>query len=418
MYGDKFVYSTNRQNLELHGVDPKRLEQLRSEIRAMQLETEDFFGLSDVVSCVGTTYCPLAVSTTHRMFDMLQDLVHDAKYAAIRDKVLINITGCPNSCSPYRIADIGMRGLRIRGLEGSTEGYLITVGGTQQNFGRPVGEFKQDDCLRVIGTILDTFMQLGDGRETLAENVERLGIEPYRRAVDALGIGYEKAVNPLELLRSLPAGAKAILDFKTLERDVPCRTACPARTNIPEYIRHIAHGRLDEAALINQEDNVLPGILGRICTRPCETRCRYQWTSIKGPVRICHLKRTAADGKAKKFGPLPAYFGASGKKAAIIGGGPAGLAAARELKRYGHDVVIFEREAYLGGQVRIGVPVFRLPREVVEEDIAAIIQSGIEVKLNHAVQRRRNIETGRPVRCGAAGGGGEQASGFETGRPA
>ncbi len=385
MYGDKFVYSTNRQNLELHGVNIHRLEELRSEIRALQLETEDFYGLSDVVSCVGTTYCPLAVSTTHRMFDMLQDLVHDAKYAAIRDKVLINITGCPNSCSPYRIADIGMRGLRIRGFEGSTEGYLITVGGTQQNFGQPVGEFKQDDCLRVIGTILDAFMQLGDGRETLAENVDRLGVEPYRRAVEALGIGYEKAINPLELSVVTGRGEKG-LDFKTLERDVPCRTACPARTNIPEYIRHIAHGRLDEAALINQEDNVLPGILGRICTRPCETRCRYQWTSIKGPVRICHLKRAAADGKGKKFGPLPAYFGPSGRTAAIIGGGPAGLAAARELKRYGHDVVIFEREAYLGGQIRIGVPVFRLPREVVEEDIAAIIQSGIEVKLNHAVQ--------------------------------
>jgi NADPH-dependent glutamate synthase beta subunit-like oxidoreductase/sulfite reductase beta subunit-like hemoprotein len=384
MYGDKFVYSTSRQNLELHGVDPKRLAQLRDEIRAMQLETEEFYGLSDVVSCVGTTYCPLAVSTTHRMFDALQSLVHDAKYAAIRDKVLVNITGCPNSCSPYRIADVGLRGLRIRGLEGSIEGYVITVGGTQQKFGQPVGEFKEGDCLRVVGAILDTFGQLGNGSETLAENVDRLGIEPYRRAVDALGIVYEKAVNPLEL--SVVTGrGESDLDFKTLARDVPCRTACPARTNIPEYIRHIAHGRLDEAALINQEDNVLPGILGRICTRPCETRCRYQWTSIKGPVRICHLKRTAADGKTKKFGPLPAYFGPTGKRVAIVGGGPAGLAAGRELKRFGHDVVIFEREAYLGGQIRIGVPVFRLPREVIEEDVAAIIQSGVNVKLNHAV---------------------------------
>ena len=135
-------------------------------------------------------------------------------------------------------------------------------------------------------------------------------------------------------------------------------------------------------------------------------------------MRICHLKRTAADGKAKKFGPLPAYFGPSGKKTAIIGGGPAGLAAARELKRYGHDVTIFEREAYLGGQIRIGIPVFRLPREVVEEDIAAIIDSGIEVKLNHAVQGEEISRTGRPVRCGAAGRRGEQAAGIETGRPA
>jgi sulfite reductase beta subunit-like hemoprotein/NADPH-dependent glutamate synthase beta subunit-like oxidoreductase/ferredoxin len=384
MFGDKHVYSTNRQNLELHGVDPKRLLQLRAEIRSLGLEAEEFFGLSDVVSCVGTTYCPLAVSATHEMFDMLQGLVHDAKYAKIRDRALINITGCPNSCSPYRIADIGMRGLRIREMSGSTEGYLITIGGTQQKFGQIIGEFKQDDCPRVVTAILDAFLRLYEGDETLAQNVERLGVEPYCRAVESLGIKYEKAINPLELSVVTGRGEKA-LDFKTIERDVPCRAACPARTNIPEYIRHIAHGRLDEAALINQEDNVLPGILGRICTRPCEIRCRYQWTSIKGPVRICNLKRTAADGKTKPFSPLPPYYGPSGRKIAIIGGGPAGLTAARELKRLGHDVTIFEREPYLGGQIRIGVPVFRLPREVVEEDIAAIIQSGIEVKLNHEI---------------------------------
>ncbi len=90
------------------------------------------------------------------------------------------------------------------------------------------------------------------------------------------------------------------------------------------------------------------------------------------------------------------------------------MAAARELKRYGHDVVIFEREAYLGGQVRIGVPVFRLPREVVEEDIAAIIQSGIEVKLNHAVQGEEILQLAGQYDAVLLGCGGEQASGFET----
>ena len=200
---------------------------------------------------------------------------------------------------------------------------------------------------------------------------------PSRRSAST----YEKAVNPLELT-VVTGHADKPLDFRTIERDVPCRTACPAQTNIPEYIRHIAHGRTDEASLVNQEDNVLSGILGRICTRPCETRCRYQWTSIKGPVRICHLKRCATDGKKRPFGPLPAYFGPSGKTTAIIGGGPAGLAAARELRRFGHDVTIFEREAYLGGQIRIGIPDFRLPRAVIEEDIAAILAQGVEVKLN------------------------------------
>ncbi len=382
-YGDKHVYSTNRQNLELHGVEPRRLSELRGEIDKLALETVEFFGLGDVVTCVGTTYCPLAVSATHEMFDRLQTLVHDERYAPIRDQVLINVTGCPNSCSPYRIADVGLRGLRIREQVGSAEGYQITVGGTQQNFGQVAGEFKMSDCVGVVATILDTFMRIGSGDETLAENVARLGLEPYRRAVDALGISYEKAVNPLEL--SVVTGrGETELDFKTIARDVPCRTACPARTNVPEYIRHIARGRMEEAHRINQEDNVLPGVLGRICTRPCEDRCRYQWTNVNGPVRICHLKRTAADGKLGKSKPLPPYFDASGKRVAVIGGGPAGLAAGRELRRYGHGVTLFDRLPYLGGQIRIGIPLFRLPREVLEEDIAAIIDSGIEVKLNRS----------------------------------
>jgi sulfite reductase beta subunit-like hemoprotein/NADPH-dependent glutamate synthase beta subunit-like oxidoreductase/ferredoxin len=442
MFGDKHVYGTNRQNLELHGVDPRRLPALKREIESLGFETEDFFGLSDVVSCVGTTYCPLAVSTTHRLFDKLQDLVHDKKYEAIRDKVLVNITGCPNSCSPYRIADIGFRGLRVREMEGSREGYQMTVGGTQTNFGQVVGEFKEDDCVYVTAMILDTFMkvrqdhesladsvlrfgseaflqaagsfktdgmkpadmhkalvdhmldaylELRQGNETLEECLARVGVEPYRRAVESLGIEYEKAVNPLELTVVTGHAGKP-LDFRTIERDVPCRTACPARTNIPEYIRHIAHGRMDEAAIVNQEDNVLSGILGRICTRPCETRCRYQWTNIKGPVRICHLKRCSTDGKTRPFGPLPAYFGPSGKKTAIIGGGPAGLAAARELRRCGHEVTIFEREAYLGGQIRIGIPEFRLPREIIEEDINAILAQGVEVKLNRSIRKEEILE--------------------------
>jgi formate dehydrogenase major subunit len=387
IYADKHVYSTNRQNLELHGVDPQRLPELCAEVRALGLATDGFFGLADVVSCVGTTYCPLAVSSTHTMFDLLAKVVRAGKYAPIADGVLLNICGCPNSCSPYKIADIGLRGLRIRGESGSTEGYQVTVGGTERGFGREVGQFQQADCVRVVETILDTFLAVRAGVETLSGSVARLGLAPYQEAVAALGIEYAKAVNPLETSVFVGRG-ETELDLKTLSRDVPCRTACPARTNIPEYIRHIAHGRLDEAHRINQEDNVLPNILGRICTRPCEGRCRYHWTSILGPVRICHLKRAAADGKPQPSRPLPPYFPPSGKRVAIVGGGPAGLAAARELKRCGHDVTLLERESYLGGQITMGVPAFRLPRAAVEEDFAAILQSGIEVRYNAPVTAR------------------------------
>ena len=384
IYADKHVYSTNRQNLELHGIDPLRLPPLRAEIEKLGLETAGFFGLNDVVSCVGMTYCPLAVTSTHAMFDLLQDLVRSEKYSRIADRVLLNITGCPNSCSPYRIADIGLRGLRIRRQVGNVEGYQITLGGTLRGFGQAVGEFKQSDCRTVVETILDTFLAVRQGEETLAQSVARLGVEPYRAAIASLRIDYEKTVNPQELSVFEGRGQSA-LDMKTLARDVPCRAACPARTNIPEYIRHVAHGRLEEAHRINQEDNVLPNILGRICTRPCESRCRYQWTSILGPVRICHLKRAAADGLPHPGHPLPAYFPPSGKRVAVVGGGPAGLAAARELKRYGHDVTLLERESYLGGQVAMGVPDFRLPRNAIEADLSAIVRSGIEVQCNSPV---------------------------------
>ena len=193
-----------------------------------------------------------------------------------------------------------------------------------------------------------------------------------------------KAPNPLEY--SVDTGRAADpTDLKVIAKDVPCQQACPARTNVPEYIRLIKEGQYEQAHLINQEDNVLPGVLGRICTHPCQDDCRHQWTNTQGPVRICSLKRAAADMKAGKSQPLDAYFEASGKTVAVIGAGPAGLAAARELKRYGHDVTIYEKQPYAGGQVRMGVPQFRLPHDVLNEDIQAILDSGVNIIYDHTI---------------------------------
>ena len=389
IYGDKHVYSTNRQNLELHGIRPDRVPTLRREIESLGFLAEGFHGLRDVVACVGTTYCPLAVSGTHGLFDRLQGVVHAEKYAPIRGQVLINVSGCPNACSQYRIADIGLRGLRIREEAGSAEGYQISIGGTEDCFGDIFGEYKTDDCVRVVTALLDTLLEAGTP-ETLAQHVRRVGQTPYQEAVRALGIAYVTAVNPLELSVSAGLG-QSPLDQKTVARDIPCQEACPAKTNVPGYIRHIAQGDLDAAHRINQEDNVLPGVLGRVCTRPCESRCRYQWTSTRGAVRICHLKRAASDGKGVRSEVLPAWFGPSGKRVAVIGGGPAGLSAARELRRYGHAVTLLEREDRLGGQVR-AIPAFRLPPSVVDADIAPIVESGVEVRFGESVNAERLAE--------------------------
>lgn len=385
LYADGYVYSTNRQNLELHGVDPAKRPQLAGQLQALGLPAEGFEGLTDIVTCVGTTYCPLAVTRTHELFDRLDRIVKQAKYAPIRDKILINITGCPNSCAQYYIADIGLRGRRIREHSGSVEGYEIRIGGTQTHFGQVVGDFKIDDCETVVTCILDTFLSVCAKAEfdSLADHVRENGIDCYRKQIDALGIQYTTAPNPQEYTGS-SGRVSDPADMDVIAKDIPCQHACPAKTNVPEYIRLIKEGRYDEAHRINQDDNVLPGVLGRICTHPCQDACRHHWTNTQGPVRICSLKRAASDGKTAAV-PLPAYFEATGKTVAVIGAGPAGLAAARELKRYGHAVTIYEKLAYAGGQVRMGVPEFRLPRAVLEADIQAVLDTGIAVNYNQPV---------------------------------
>lgn len=190
---------------------------------------------------------------------------------------------------------------------------------------------------------------------------------------------YKKAKAPTELSVSQGFGTET-WDFDSQKISVPCQAECPAMTDVPGYIEKISQGKYNEAYEINLEDNVMPGVLGRICARPCQKKCRHNWTDINGPVEICRLKRYAADKAAKPI-KLPApWFSKTGFKIAVIGGGPAGLAAARELIRFGHKVTVFEKENHLGGMLIDGIPRFRLPLSIVEEEIDQIISSGVDVK--------------------------------------
>ncbi len=184
-------------------------------------------------------------------------------------------------------------------------------------------------------------------------------------------------------------------DRRVIAKDIPCQAACPAATNVPLYIEKISQGDMRGAYAVNLECNVFPGALGRVCTRPCQDRCRHQWTNTNGPVTICHLKRSAADRAPEDAAAPKPWFGATGKRVAVVGGGPAGLTAARELKRLGHAVTLFEREAHLGGMMVDGIPRFRLPLPVVQREIDLIVGTGIDVRLGAPVDAARLRELAR-----------------------
>jgi NADPH-dependent glutamate synthase beta subunit-like oxidoreductase/ferredoxin len=160
--------------------------------------------------------------------------------------------------------------------------------------------------------------------------------------------------------------------------NIPCMTACPAHTDISRYIALIADGRYADSFELNREHNVFPGCLGRMCARPCEDACRRK--EVDAPIGICYLKRVAADyrGETRHESP-PAW---NGLTAAIIGAGVNGLTAARQLARKGYRVTIFERYPVPGGVMWAGVPEWRLPRDVIMEEVEIILELGIEVKYN------------------------------------
>lgn len=169
-------------------------------------------------------------------------------------------------------------------------------------------------------------------------------------------------------------------DFFYMGINVPCQRACPALTNIPSYIRQIYEDNHDRSYEINRMANILPGVLGRICSRPCEKKCRHGEPELGRPVNICHIKRAAADYKKSEPLPEKPFFPPQGKGVAVIGSGPAGLAAAHDLATLGFSVTLYEALEKPGGMLRYGIPEFRLPRPVLDAEIDAILGLGIDLK--------------------------------------
>ncbi len=171
-------------------------------------------------------------------------------------------------------------------------------------------------------------------------------------------------------------------DPEYFHRVIDCQFACPAHTPVPEYIRLIAEKRYTDAYMINWESNVFPGILGRVCDRPCEPACRRVRVE-KNAVAICRLKRVCADNRDEITQRLPRIpTRKNGKKIALIGGGPASLTVARDLLPLGYQVDLYDDQAAAGGFIRSQVPSFRLPQKVLDQEIDCILDMGVTTHFN------------------------------------
>lgn len=170
---------------------------------------------------------------------------------------------------------------------------------------------------------------------------------------------------------------------------VPCVGMCPAGVDVPGYISLVNAGRYDDAVKLIRKDDPFPTVCALICEHPCELKCRRNL--IDTPINIRGIKRYAVDNCSDTV-PVPEKMDDTGKRVAVIGGGPSGLSAAYFLSIMGHKVTVFEKRAHLGGMLIYGIPSYRLPRERLQWDIDAILSTGIEVKTNYDVQSKEGIE--------------------------
>ena len=176
--------------------------------------------------------------------------------------------------------------------------------------------------------------------------------------------------------------ANAPKDFQWAGQNVPCQKACPADTDIPGYLDAILRGEYAKAYTINVRDTVFPAVLGRVCSRPCEAACRHGWDGLGDSVAICFSKRSAADFGGQDPVVLDKWYKPSGKNVAVIGAGVAGVAAARQLALMGHEVTVYEKHNKPGGMMNQGIPVFRLPREIIDKEIAQVTALGVKIVCN------------------------------------
>lgn len=249
-------------------------------------------------------------------------------------------------------------------------------------------------CRVGLNALHDLFEEVLENRATPATLglIERTARSIYLSADCA--IGYEAGAMALTAVQGFADDFRShvenhVCGFKQSEL-VPCVSGCPAGVDIPGYISLVEAGRYTDAVRLIRKDNPLPLVCGYVCEHPCEMYCRRGM--VDDPMNIRGLKRFAVDHMEGDYRPWIAP--ATGKRVAVVGGGPAGLSAAYYLAIMGHDVTIFEARRHLGGMLRYGIPNYRLPHDLLDGEIQWILDCGIKVELECPIDDLRPLRDG------------------------
>lgn len=213
----------------------------------------------------------------------------------------------------------------------------------------------------------------------------------FRACATVIGNGMQVKTNTTRVAESRKTALDFLLSDHTGDCRPPCVLACPAGTDCQGYVGLIANGEFEASLELIKDRIPLPASIGRVCPHPCETACRRKM--VEEPVAIAWLKRFAADRDLEKETFVPELAPASGKTVAIIGGGPGGLSSAYFLARMGHKVTIYDFMPKMGGMLRYGIPEYRLPKNVVDEEIAVIEKMGVELKNNVKIGKDITLES-------------------------
>ena len=243
--------------------------------------------------------------------------------------------------------------------------------------------------LRQLSRLLDDVLE-GHGSEETLQLLESTARAVYDSADCAIGYDAAKAVlsSLSGFRRDYEAHIRGESCTGSFDEAVPCSARCPAEVDVPGYVALIREGRCADAVRLIRKDNPFPTVCALVCEHPCEEHCRRRM--LDDAVNIRALKRYAADNAG--IVPPPANAPATGKKIAVIGGGPGGLTAAYYLQLMGHSVSVYERREKLGGMLRYGIPAYRLPFAQLDRDIDAILATGIQVHTNTSLGSEISFE--------------------------